>query len=432
MKVAILNAWSDDNKGDAAIVEGLARALQAQAEAPPTFALTSMFRRPQGTRDHYRHTRRLAADVKVHPALLPVDRPDGVPRLVARIFEFGRAFALLIAGRSGRWLLSEAERASLASVVDADLVISKGGHVYFSNGTARSSVGLFRNLFPVLLAQRLGRPTVVYGQSIGPVHGRLQRWLLRQGLSRLSGLFVREPLSVSQVEELNIPVEASLCWDSAFEVPPEPLPPDVEEVLVAPFVAVTVRQWSFPYGSPDRARLYERYLASVGHCVMGIQDKLGARVVVVPQVIGPTEMEDDLAAAAQLKDSLPKTACSDAIFLDHDLTAGQLSTLYGRAELVLATRFHSAILAIAAGTPAVAISYHGPKARGIMEMLGLERYVVDIDEVTRDGLWALCAEAYERRERLGDEIHRRHGDIHRSIAESTRQLLGLARSGPPR
>jgi colanic acid/amylovoran biosynthesis protein len=251
--------------------------------------------------------------------------------------------------------------------------------------------------------------------------------MLRQGLSRLSGLFVREPISLSQVEELDVAVKASLCWDSAFAVPPAPLPPDVEEALGEPFVAVTVRQWAFPYSDAGRAGLYERYLASVGGCVERMKSELGLRVVVAPQVIGPTAMENDLAAAAHLAEFLPVAVRAHARFLSDDLTAGQLSTLYGRAEIVLATRFHSAILAIAAGTPAVAISYHGPKSRGIMEMLGLERFVVDIDHVTPDGLWALCAEAYEERKRIAGEIRRRHEKIQTSIAKSTRQMLGLAR-----
>lgn len=426
MKITLVNGWSDDNKGDAAIVEGLVRSVQAQANTPPQFTIVSMFRRPSGGNDHYRHTRRLADTIDVHPALIPVSLPGGADSNLALIADFLLAVGMLLTGTRGRWFLPASRRATWSALVEADLVISKGGHIYFANGSARSFLALFRNLFPVLLAQRLGRPTVVYGQSIGPVCGRLQRWLLRAVLNRLSGLYVREPVSLRRIDSLGVVGSASICWDSAFTVQPEALPSQETLPLDEPFVAVTVRQWFFPYRDSTRQDPYSQYLAGVADCMARIRRELGLRLIVVPQVIGPTALEDDLKAAAQLRKYLPYELRQDTIFLEDDFTAGQLATLYGKARFVLATRFHSAILAISAGTPAVVISYHGPKAEGIMEMLGLGRFVIGMEEATGEALWSRCVEVYERRDQLGAVAADRKREIEHSIAASVREILERA------
>lgn len=426
MNIAIVNAWSDDNKGDAAIVEGMVRSLTARSGEQWHFDVLSMFRRPVGESDHYRHTLRLSADMSIHPALLAVDAPRGGSRLL-RVLEFARAALVLLLGRHARRLFPSA-RATLSALSDADLVISKGGHICFSHGSLKTVLGLFRNLFPLMLAQRLGRPTIVYGQSIGPVQGRLQRFLARRILARLDGLYVREPISLATLDELDVP-GGRLCWDTAFAIEAEPLPEDLAARLRQPFVALTVRQWGFPYSDADPAEQYREYLAAVAHCVRRFAEECRVPVVVAPQAIGPTPMENDLTAMNDLRASMREVggAAAGPTFVEEDLTAGQLLTLYGQAELILATRFHSAILAIAAGTPPVAISYHGPKAVGIMQMLNLEEHTVSIGEVTPSRLWSICSDAWRNRDSTAEKIRRRIPEIRRSIASASSEILDLAR-----
>ncbi|TOG57529.1 hypothetical protein CGI98_23495, partial [Vibrio parahaemolyticus] len=52
---------------------------------------------------------------------------------------------------------------------------------------------------------------------------------------------------------------------------------------------------------------------------------------------------------------------------------------YSKFDVVTGTRFHSVIFSQVYGVPAFAIAYGGNKSRGIMRELGLEDYVVDIE-----------------------------------------------------
>ena len=100
----------------------------------------------------------------------------------------------------------------------------------------------------------------------------------------------------------------------------------------------------------------------------------------MPQVLGPVEIENDLSAARQVYDLI--THKSETAIVEKDFSPAQLLNIYEKAYVFVGTRFHSVIFALVAGTPALAISYYGPKSKGIMKMVGLEDFVLDIGNLT--------------------------------------------------
>ena len=59
-----------------------------------------------------------------------------------------------------------------------------------------------------------------------------------------------------------------------------------------------------------------------------------------------------------------------------------LKKIYGYCDFIVGTRFHSVIFSLSQYIPAIAISYIGNKTMGIMKDIGLEEYVIDIEEVS--------------------------------------------------
>lgn len=439
MKVALINGWSDDNKGDAAIVQGLLRLLrnahaQRGAVEPLHFAIVSSFGSDAAglLAHHYRHTAPPGSGIEVCGALLPTTdlrARSAWARRACLLAQLGRAVLLLALAPLYRnshrqWGLSKEMARTVRTLQEADVVISKGGHVYFATGSLSSWVGLFRHLFPLYLAQALTKPTVIYGQSIGPVHGRIPRALLRRGLRR-SQVFVREPLSLDVVAELLGPAETqrrcTVVWDTAFALESAPLPESLLQQLPPRFVAMTVRQWHFPYDDPVQAKhRYTQYLQTMAGLIRRINREWSLPVVLVPQVLGPTPAERDLVAAEQLR-----SYAGDAEYVEigEDLSPGQLRALYGRAEILIGTRFHSVILALTAGTPALAISYHGYKATGIMNMLGREELVFRIENLCLDDLWSRAQEVWEHRDAYRTWLVEQNERIRRESAATAVSLL---------
>lgn len=427
----LVNGWSDDNKGDAAIVAGLIHLLRQALKASDsseikTSILSNLPADDPRFQYHYRHTAAKGTFVAVFGSLLPAivfatTRPG---RWAKRLWNLLLSLLMLAFGAT-RWCssfirLTNPDRyESFKALTEADVVISKGGHIFSSTGSLLSLVGLYTNAFPLLLAQRLGKNTYIYGQSIGPIHGALHRRVIAGLLSRCTGVYAREELSRDYVSQLCKDIDCQLVWDTAFVVPGEPLPLEVEQQLPKNFVALTLRQWEFPYSGGKGKKKYLEYLTALAETITFVNQEYGMGVVLVPQVIGPTPLENDLTAWDDLRSVLDVSTVYD---VRHDLTPGQLRTLYSKADLLVGTRFHSVILALSAGVPAVAISYHGYKTRGIMRMLGLEEYVLEIDDLTGAALTATVSRIHDTREDfsrcLREQMVRVHEDSIETVSAS--------------
>ncbi|RME41682.1 MAG: hypothetical protein D6788_00680 [Planctomycetota bacterium] len=329
-----------------------------------------------------------------------------------------------------RLFSSPGARAAYWAFREADLVVTKGGHIYFARPGAASFLGLFVNLFPVLLGLRLGKRVVLYGQSIGPVQGVWASRMLAWAFRRCERVLVREPLSLAFVRELigqensgDQAEKVSLTWDTAFVLSPEPLPPSVDAALPGEFVALTVRQWMFPYHEGGGEKLYEAYLGVAADLIQRINREWGLPVVLAPQVIGPTEAEDDYRAWDHLVGRLRRKGPSEVVEVRADLTPSQLMSLYGRARFLVGTRFHSVILALAAGTPAVAISYHGFKSLGIMRMMGLDRFCFEMERVSTDDLWTALRELDSRLRCPRETLSRQMEQIRKECFATAKMVL---------
>jgi colanic acid/amylovoran biosynthesis protein len=393
LQILLVNGWSDDNKGDCAIVEGLVRLVRAEAPTAEIGIVSSFALTGEELSEHYRFTAK-SGDVRVYVPLLVSSRLQSQARqwLPRRVWSLIASMLLLLVApvlltRIGRHLLPPAKRELLAKFAGADVVISKGGHIFVSDGSFSGLLGLYLYLYPLLLALRLGKRAVLYGQSIGPVPDRLGRALLKATLRRCRGILTREELSRDFVRALLQEPHAGLglCWDTAFAVQRAPLPTTVLDILPANYAVMTVRQWEFP-GLPaqEASARYSTYLRAMASTIDYLWEVHRLPVVLAPQVIGPSELENDYQAWSDL---LPMIVNRSALIAVHaDLSPGQLMDLYGRAKILLGTRFHSVILGLAAGTPSAAVSYYGFKTRGIMRMLGFESLVVEIASLNQRDL----------------------------------------------
>ena len=143
----------------------------------------------------------------------------------------------------------------------------------------------------------------------------------------------------------------------------------------------------------------------------------GGSVVIFPQVKGPGDFENDRIISRQLwdqiKESLPR---ENLLFLDHPdpLSPFYVIDLLSQVDLIIATRFHSAIFALISGIPVLSITYQ-PKSKGIMSMLGLERFSVDISELNSEGILKLVRELLSHSFEIHREIEERIQHIRKVI-----------------
>lgn len=112
--------------------------------------------------------------------------------------------------------------------------------------------------------------------------------------------------------------------------------------------------------------------------------ELGYMPVIVVHTLAINAHENDAACikdvTALLEDG---TYC---VISDETLNCRDLKAIYGICDYIVGTRFHSVIFSLGCGVPGIAIAYVGNKTQGIMHDIGLDDYVIGIDEVTETAL----------------------------------------------
>ena len=382
VRIALVNAWHDDNRGDSAIAEATIGLVHSRWEGSSITVVSLLDRHHPEFDRAYRHLRRHASETTIVGNAMPhLDRTGGSVAMATKVVRFvanlpGVMLALASPGLT--------RRGAFAAVRDADLVVVNGGaSIYSHRHSPLAWVNLFRVLLPVLFAQRLHRPVLFLGHSLGPFPDAPSRRLVSFVLRRADRVVVREPASGELAAKLGVDrTRLSISPDIAFSL--DPRPNDAVAALLARhelkpgrFWVVTVRQ---VYQTTQRAERTQRFLTEMANFIeatlaTGDTDK----VVLFAHTIGPVANEEDRPITHRLKGLLPDERL---IVVDDDLDAGEIAAFYGSAALLIGTRLHSVILALVAGTPAVAISYFGPKAQGTMRLVGREALCVDIDEVT--------------------------------------------------
>lgn len=423
-----MNGWHDDNKGDSGIVLSTIQLFKKYRPNAEYSVVSTFAERHEAFRNAYRHVLEHFPGVKIVGSPFPYHAPTSV---------FGRyGEAMAWSFRMIPSLLALAckyKTKSFRAIADANVVISKGGHIFYTRSAGpRDVLHLLKHLYPLIIAYRFGVPYVIFGQSLGPFNGFFGRLLARRVLNRASRVFVREQISCDVALDLGIsPERVAVVPDAAFGLQPK-TSARVATVLrlnnldKESFCVITVRHWP-PENSVAATVQKSEFIRRMESLVRAIvADGFVRRVVIVVHTGGPLVVEDDRIPSRLLFASLQDLS-SRVTLLDEDFSPSELVALYGRANVLIGCRFHSVIFALTAGTAAVGISYFGPKARGIMRLMGIERYCLDIADFDDKEALRMAREldSADIKEKIRSEVQRLTAKLDPSIIE----ILKSCRSG---
>jgi colanic acid/amylovoran biosynthesis protein len=294
----------------------------------------------------------------------------------------------------------------------ADVVVSAGGGYIYDDGGRTARLNLARRLLPLRAAREVGVPVVLFSQSIGPFESRLWRSIVGREVRQTRLVIVREELSEAVCREMGIP--SQVCDDIAFTLEPSE-PPATAPALSGRTVGVTVMS----YLPRADAVGHRSYLAALSRGLTLALESRSESVAVISQVSAHPG-DDDVAVAKELAGRL-RQAGIDSSFVDlGEATDEELSAFYGRLGLVVASRLHSGILALCAGTPVIGLSYL-PKTDGILARLGLERWALPAAELDARAFAARLTDALEQRGQLEDQVLARIP----AVRDSARRAIDL-------
>tara|TARA_R110000851_G_scaffold302714_2_gene460041 strand:+ start:18797 stop:20074 length:1278 start_codon:yes stop_codon:yes gene_type:complete len=276
--------------------------------------------------------------------------------------------------RFSRVFFSRTDVNVVGEYLTCDLIVSTGGTYLIEN------YGLWPAIYDYRLCLTLGKPLVFFTQTLGPFTQEKYKKAFHEIFTRAALIFLRDERSKRHLIDIGIPEEQiRLAKDAAFALrtPTELAKPlsSVKELKVA----VSVRSLRF---FDDTGRdLWQEYLESVRAMVEMLARQFKAEIVFLSTCQGiPDYWTDDAATADEVVSGLSDGALARTRIDRRFRQPTEVVDAYAGFNLVIATRMHSAILSLLAGTPVIGIAYEF-KLEELFVQLGMSRLSLSIQSL---------------------------------------------------
>jgi len=318
-----------------------------------------------------------------------------------------------------------------------DLVVLVEGSMFMDTW---GSALLWYFLWNAVWAHRLGKPCLAYAVDAGELSSRNQR-LTARIVSRMGLVVVRARAAASRLQAYGVTAPVKITADNALTFRPDPAEEATIERLRSEdgrgavglaavnfhLFPVTVRplapraQWyRWPYAfshSPDRSRAATALAEGYAELSDWIIEEEGRSVALICM----EELDGPFAEAIRRR---MRHADQAQIFSSRDYNASQMVGILRRLDGLVTSRYHAAILSLAAAVPQIAVG-HDYRLRSLYQELGMSESFVeprtaDLAEVLKGHVHRLLADPEPRREIL------RRG--HEELLAKARQNRGHLRA----
>lgn len=315
------------------------------------------------------------------------------------------------------------KRRLLQAYFKADLVLaSGGGYLYDPRKCSWWFIGVVMEL---ALAIWLDKPLILLPQSIGPLPGGEQRWLVRWLIQRAKLALIRDEYSYKLLEAIGVKGAIMRFPDLAFAQRSAALEEawdwlehqgctlETQHLRIG----LTVLNWSALHATFTNRQqtAYERAL--VDFCDTLIDQ--GAQIICLPQSCGPRAADDDRLIALRIRAQLMQP--KGFIVLMEQPLPEVLQAVCQEFDFMISTRMHSAIFAFNVYVPTLVINYMR-KSRGVLRWLRWDRWCTEIRTVESRQLLAKFNQLQAEHETLRLELCQ-HVETLQLLAESLPALL---------
>ncbi len=259
---------------------------------------------------------------------------------------------------------------AIRRLTSLDHVIRCGGTIFHDETGHRASHMLisYGKQLALLLVCRLLRVRIsMVGVGIGIVHRRSTHLLLKYALRLCDSVVVRDPISLQRVAALAPTTDSALGVDLAFldrrlhQTGPQ------GRNLVASLVDLQRYGHSF-----DEINTQADFWASLILETVEQEQASDVRLLVFKD----SDTESDLAVSTIVAEKLKTLGQSSTVCMH--LTVGAAIDEVRQAGIVLATRYHAALLASGLGRPLIVVPYND-KLRCLALDLGLDGSLIELD-----------------------------------------------------
>lgn len=411
-RITITNAYTWYNKGDAGILLGIINTLKKIYNDDVEFEILSF------TPDEDK--KRYCKDDSIKDVYSNILNPrpykhTKIGKLWAIIKLFFKMIYLWIMLNLNKTTLTKKEK-SFKAMSESDIIVVCGGG--FLGGKKFDSL---MHLFQIYADTKFGKPVIVMGTSIEPIKNKLIKRYTERVLKAVNYVYARETITYRYLQTFMDENKFTLIPDMAFMLEDKKEKNDITNLKRENniLIGITVRKWNFP-NSAEPKKAMENYMNSIARCIEKTVQEKNAIFIFVPQVI--VEYGDDTVTARMIKDKIDEKFKEKFVILEDDLSPVELKTLIWNLDYFIGTRMHSNIFATSMGLPTVAIAYE-KKTNGIMETVGLEDYVVEINDITEEKLEEKLEKVMRNEKKIRKNLEQRIKEIRSEIQKKVENII---------
>lgn len=261
----------------------------------------------------------------------------------------------------------------------------------------------------MLTARIMGKPFVIYAQSLGPFQSAVNRFLARVVLRQATAVTVRESVSMNYFNDLHTGRQAYQVADQAVLLRPAPL--DQSERILESHSIVGTEEFVGLCPTTRESNI-SLAISTCNHVI----SRYGARVLLIPHANdepkGGCRGNDDLAAARTI---LEKVGSEKRLALiAGDYTAKEIKGVISRCSMCVCFRWHSAVASLSAGVPTIAVTSQHKSAA--LQQFQMERFLANPEGLTFENLRTLLDVCWRERKRIHAQLVDHREDI-ASLAE---------------
>ena len=272
-----------------------------------------------------------------------------------------------------------------------------------------------------LLAILLRKPLFFFPQSIGPFCSKFFKFLAKFILDRCNVIMVREEISRDYLLKMKIMAPIQLVPDLSFLIAPAS-----EQRILEIFSKENVEIKRPLVGIAIRENMYKHldvFSEVIDHLIL----KMNARIIFIPHtsISGPYLYDPRFLARKILKKIKVKQHIS---LIEGEYTAEELRGLIGKCDLFISAYMHASASALSMHIPTISISY-SHKTAGLMNLMGLGKFVLPLDDLDAIQLIKKTEEAYRNLDRIREALKQkipilqemaiRAGEFVKNLTEST-------------
>ena len=275
-----------------------------------------------------------------------------------------------------------------------------------------SDKSLWYYLTVIKKALRLSVPVMLYANGIGPVNKEKNRVRVKNVLSRVEKISLREPNSYYELKHMGVNLDnVVITADPALTI----------DGIDSPEVETLLSQEGIPAGEKllgISIRNWKMCKPSYWNQLVRGVEQICRQYNYIPVWI-PLKHPDDVVKSKELAQKLE----IPSYVLENHYDAKSLMGIVGSCELVIAMRLHAIIYAAGAGVPAIGLSYD-PKVTGFAKYMGVNT-TLQLADFTDETLASLARDIVKNKDAVRKTLTEKATELKQKAMENADMVMDM-------